>query len=96
MIKIQSILNIIVFDLLANIVVFQLQQNCVALRMYKGHIGKWADVDCDQTFMSLCQAKQGKTTMNSVVRKIGRQTTVDMQLNFLVKICNMYQSYDSQ
>ena len=28
--------------------------------MYKGHVGKWADVDCDQTFMSVCQAKQGE------------------------------------
>ena len=26
-------------------------------------MGKWADVDCDQTFMSVCQAKQGEITV---------------------------------
>ena len=35
------------------------QENCVAIRMWKGHEGKWADVACDQAFASLCQAKQG-------------------------------------
>ena len=44
------------------IIIFKLclQENCVAIRMWKGHEGKWADVDCNQNFGSVCQAKQGK------------------------------------
>ena len=45
---------------------FLRQENCVVMRMYKGHEGRWADIDCSQKMGFVCQAAQGRSRGKSV------------------------------